>query len=68
MRDVFYTLLVVWIVSRILSSVNTVRSKTTNKTPSASRKEGKATVEYMPPQKKSVVDTEGEYVDFEEIK
>ena len=68
MRDVFYTLLVVWIVSRILSSVNTVRSKTTNKTPSASRKEGKTTVEYMPPQKKSVVDTEGEYVDFEEIK
>ena len=68
MRDVFYTLLVVWIISRIMSSVNTVRTRSAGTSQPSSRKEGKTTVDYIPPQKKSVPDTEGEYVDYEEIK
>lgn len=68
MKDIFYTILVVWIVWRILNSVNSYRSKKANQSSTASRKEGETTVNYVPPQKKSVGDDEGEYVDFEEIK
>jgi hypothetical protein len=69
MRDVFYTLLVVWIIWRVMNGVNSIRTKQTyNAPPSASRREGETTVDYIPPTKKSVADTEGEYVDYEEIK
>ena len=68
MRDVFYTLLVVWIVWRILNSVNSVRAKASNHQQTASKKEGETTVNYVPPKKKSMGDDEGEYVDYEEIK
>jgi hypothetical protein len=69
MRDVFYTLLVVWIIWRILNSVNVIRAKTSvPNRPSSSRKEGETTVDFVPPKKKSVADSEGEYVDYEEMK
>ena len=68
MRDVFYTLLVVWIVWRILNSVNSYRAKAPNPQQTTSKKEGETTVNYVPPKKKSVGDDEGEYVDYEEIK
>ncbi len=70
MRDVFYTLLVVWIIWRILNSVNNIRAKqpSGSSTSSSSRKEGETHVDYVPPIKKSVSDDEGEYVDYEEIK
>ncbi|MCW3104396.1 MAG: hypothetical protein JWO09_2836 [Bacteroidetes bacterium] len=70
MRDVFYTVLVVWIIWRIISSVNTIRAKqaTAAKTAPYRKKEGETTVEYVPPKNKSRFDGEGEYVDYEEIK
>ena len=68
MRDVFYTLVVVWIVWRILNSVNSHRSKSSNPQQTASKKEGETTVNYVPPKKKNVGDSEGEYVDYEEVK
>lgn len=69
MRDVFYTLLVVWIVWRILNGVNSARSRSASSTPSSSsRKEGETTVDFIPSKKKNVGDVEGEYVDYEEIK
>ena len=69
MRDVFYTLLVVWIIWRIISGVNVIRAKTSAPSqPSSSRKEGETKVDFVPPKKKSVADSEGEYVEYEEIK
>ncbi|MGZ4055053.1 MAG: hypothetical protein ACXVPU_07610 [Bacteroidia bacterium] len=69
MRDVFYTLLVVWIIWRIMNSVNVIRTKQSSPNPPpSSRKEGETTVNYVPPKKKSVADNEGEYVDYEEVK
>jgi len=70
MRDVFYTILVVWIIWRIMNSVSTIRAKQAAATKSAPqrKKEGETTVEYVPPKNKSRFDGEGEYVDYEEIK
>lgn len=68
MRDIFYTILVVWILWRILNSLNSRRANQTNQSHFSSRKEGETTVNYVPPQKKSVKETEGEYVDYEEVK
>ncbi len=69
MRDVFYTLLVVWIIWRIMNGFSSVRSAgSAPKQPSSRKKEGETTVNFVPPKKKSVADNEGEYVDYEEIK
>jgi hypothetical protein len=69
MKDVFYTLLVVWVVWRIIEGVNTMRAKGPNQTPSG-RKMGDTTISYMPPEanKKKISDEAGEYVDYEEVK
>ena len=68
MRDVFYTVLVVWIIWRVLNSVNVYRAKQSNPQPPPSRKEGETTVDFVPPTKKTINDDAGEYVDYEEIK
>jgi hypothetical protein len=69
MRDVFYTLLVVWIIWRIMNGVNVVRGKqSTSAQPTSSKKEGETTINFVPPKKQSVADNEGEYVDYEEVK
>ncbi len=67
MKDVFYTILVIWVIWRILSSLNTIRSKNAPAPQKESRKEGETTVDYIPPKKRSIKDDEGEYVDYEEI-
>ena len=66
MKDVFYTILVVWIIWRIINSMNVYRAK--QGAQSSSRKEGETNVDYLPPKKKTVGDNEGEYVDYEEVK
>ena len=68
MRDLFYTILVAWIIWRIVSSINAYRSKQANNAPQNNRKEGETTVDYIPPVKKKISDDEGEYVDYEEMK
>lgn len=72
MRDVFYTLLVVWIVWRILNSINaygTQRNNYSKKfTSDKKTSDGETVIEYAPPVKKKISDDEGEYVDYEEIK
>jgi hypothetical protein len=68
MRDVFYTLLVVWIIWRIMNGVNVIRTKTSAPSQPSQKREGETTVDFVPPKKKSVADSEGEYVDYEEIK
>ncbi len=71
MKDVFYTLVVVWLVWRILTSLSAHRAKKTSAQQASPKKEGKTTVNYVPPtthKKKNVGDVEdGEYVDFEEV-
>ena len=75
MKDIFYTLLVVWLVWRILNSVNAHRAKRASQQQGSSQKgysqtktEGETTVNFVPPKKKNVGDVDGEYVDYEEIK
>ena len=68
MRDVFYTLLVTWIIWRILSAFSSVKTKQTINTPPDSSQQGKTTVVDKSSPKKNFGDNEGEYVDFEEVK
>lgn len=68
MKDVFYTILVVWLVWRILAAINSSRSKTSGPKQNSSKKEGQTTVNYVPPKKNHVVNSnkiEAEDVDFE---
>jgi hypothetical protein len=65
MRDVFYTILIAWVLWRILASVNNARSKASA---GGSRKPGETTIDHAPQQKKKMPDVEGEYVDYEEVK
>lgn len=65
MRDVFFTILAVWLLWRIFnsfSSSNKPRYNSPNDHSQTHRKEGEVTVE-----KKSKND-DGDYVDYEEIK
>ena len=68
MRDVFYTLLVIWIIWRIIDAINTSRVRSSNQQNHGSRP-GETTISYTPPEttKKKFPD-EGEYVDYEELK
>lgn len=69
MKDVFYTLLVVWLIYRVIDALNTVKSKNKNNQQSSNSKVGETTVSYAPPDaNKKKYPEEGEYVDFEEIK
>lgn len=68
MRDIFYTILVVWILWRIVNSISAYRSKQSGNYQSSQGKEGDTTVDYIPPSKRRISDDEGEYVDYEEMK
>ena len=72
MKDVFYTILVVWIIWRIVNTYNLHNAKRKNNNSNSfsrgNSEEGKTTVKYSPPVTKKINDNEGEYVDFEEIK
>ncbi len=72
MKDVFYTLLVVWVIWRVMNAFSSDKSKPNNTPPPSSRpytkKEGETTVDYVPPKSKGIKDDAGEYVDYEEIK
>jgi hypothetical protein len=71
MKDVFYTILVVWIIWKVINSVNTMRSKqaASVRHDNQTKRPGETTVEYVPPKNKKKDDNdEGEYVDYEEIK
>jgi hypothetical protein len=68
MKDVFYTLLVVWVIYRIVDALSTAKSKNNNER-HQSNKVGETTVSYAPPDvNKKKYPEEGEYVDYEEIK
>ena len=72
MRDVFYTILLVWIIWRVLNSIKAYGNKASNSannyTANNKRSVGETKVEFIPPAKKKISDDEGEYVNYEEIK
>lgn len=73
MRDLFYTILIVWIVWKIVNSISayssrTKQSNTTNYSSGTAPKEGETKIDYIPPVKNKIRDDDGEYVDYEEIK
>ena len=72
MRDVFYTILVIWILWRVFNSISNYRTKQAhpvNDTLHANkRREGETSVDYVPSAKKKISDDEGEYVDYEDLK
>ncbi len=69
MRDVFYTLMVVWIIWKIVSGLNRIQTPRGRSQDYSSTKTGETKISYSPPgsQRKKNPD-DGEYVDFEEIK
>ncbi len=70
MRDLFYTILVIWVVWQIVRSVSAYsnRQKQNNGSSNQPKKQGETSVDYIPEQKNKIPDSEGEYVDYEEIK
>lgn len=72
MRDVFYTILVIWILWRVLNSINNYRAShgnsVNNPPQNNKRKVGETSVDYIPPIKNKINDDEGEYVDYEDVK
>ena len=69
MRDVFFTILAVWVVYRIWNGIQSVNTRAGNNPgPGPARKDGSVSVDYIPPKQKNKNDDDGEYVDYEEIK
>lgn len=69
MKDVFYTLLVIWVVWRIIDGLNAARTRSRNQQASSNGREGETTISYTPPERtKKKSPDDGEYVDYEEVK
>lgn len=72
MKDVFYTILVVWIIWRVLNSVKNYGAMRNNNLNDLNQNnkhaEGDTSIKYVPPVKNKISDDEGEYVDYEEVK
>ena len=65
MQDIFYTILIIWVVLQIYRSFNGAQKRAAQNPPR--KKEGDVTVENIdskPPSKNN----DGDYVDFEEVK
>jgi hypothetical protein len=72
MRDVFFTILAVWVLWKIFSGRIVTQSFTfntqNNHPPEQEKKEGEVKIDYQKPSQKKKDNDEGEYVDYEEIK
>jgi hypothetical protein len=70
MKDVFYTLLVVWVIWKIVDGLNASRLRSRNSHVSSNERYGETTVSYAPPTEKTKkkFPDDGEYVDYEEVK
>ena len=64
MRDVFYTILTVWIIWRIIGAFSAYGNKREKQNGNTFREqkneEGKTTIKYVPPVNKVIGDDEGE--------
>ena len=71
MKDVFYGLLIAWVIYRLFfssSNARTMQGPSQTQQNEPPKKPGSVSVDYVPPKNKSVKDDEGEYVDYEEVK
>ncbi len=70
MRDVFFTIMVVWLVYKIYNSLKSAKTVVFQKHEHHHYKneEGKVSVQQNGPAKNKTTANEGEYVDYEEIK
>lgn len=72
MKDVFYTLLIVWLVWRVMNSVSNYNAKKNNPTHHFSgekeKEPGSVTINTQSNSRKKTNDDDGDYVDFEEVK
>ena len=66
MRDVFYTILVVWIIAKVLNAFSS-KGKS-NPASNKSTKQGETFIKHSPEKKKTVSNDLGEYVDYEDVK
>lgn len=70
MQELFFTLLIIWLLFRIFGNKTVHRSFTfkMNKHEAENREE-KVKVNYVPPKNKSNADskTQGEYIDYEDL-
>jgi hypothetical protein len=67
MADLFYTLLIAWVLWRIFGSTS-VKTHVFHHYDHAEKEPGKVTISKSTKNEKQKVNTEGEYVDYEEIK
>ncbi|MBI2270693.1 MAG: hypothetical protein HYU69_10115 [Bacteroidetes bacterium] len=68
MRDIFFTILAVWIVYRIWNGIQVANARNFNGRSEAEKRAGDVSVDYVPPKKNNKDNDDGEYVDYEEVK
>ncbi len=66
MRDIFFTILAIWLVYRIWNALQAANTRSQHSATNKEKKVGDVSVDYVPPQKNK--NDDGEYVDYEEIK
>ena len=66
MADVFYTILIVWVLWKIFGK-SSVKTYSSNHQQASKKKEGETTVSYDK-KKNNKQNDDGEYIDYEEIK
>jgi uncharacterized membrane-anchored protein YitT (DUF2179 family) len=68
-RDIIWTIIVIWVIWKIIDMVkSTSKNQKTNQASQPYRKEGEVKIENTTHQKTHFNDSDGEYVDYEEIK
>jgi hypothetical protein len=67
MADVFYTILVVWVLWKIFGR-SSVKTQVFHHHYTETKKEGEIKISKVPDARKKSPDSEGEYTDYEEVK
>lgn len=67
MKDVFFTILIIWIIFRIFGRVKVINPQNFSQREDR-KKEGEVRIDKVPGKKKYRNDDDGEYIDYEEIK
>jgi hypothetical protein len=68
MADLFYTILIVWVLWRIFGSTGRTPSQFRKDPMHSNRKEGDITITSVPKTDQQNSNDAGEYVDYEEVK
>ena len=68
MADLFYAILIIWVLWRIFGSTVKTNVQFRQEPRSAVRKEGDVTITSVPKQDQQKGNDTGEYVDYEEVK